>query len=108
MRTFVVEQPSPIMGAIGDYGEACGAAVAVTDPSIQLRSMIERIKLTPEEGALNGLRVELERDLAAILAAASEIDGSQTDEPRHGDGVHCIIGRSGARIVRKSSRKINV
>jgi hypothetical protein len=65
------------MGAIGDYGEDCGTAVAVTDPSIQLeasgilRSMIERIKLTPEEGALDRLRVELERDLAAILATAS-------------------------------------
>jgi hypothetical protein len=70
--------------------------------------MIERIKLTPEEGALDGLRVELERDLAAILAAASGNEGSQTDEPRHGDGVHCIIGHCGARIVRKSSRIINV
>jgi hypothetical protein len=33
--------------------------------------MIQSIKLTPEEGALDGLRVELEGDLAAILAAAS-------------------------------------
>ena len=51
--------------------------IALNDPSIRpevtgiLRSMIEHIRLTPEEGASQGLRVEVQGDLAAILAAAS-------------------------------------
>ena len=51
--------------------------MALNDPSIRpeatgiLRSMIEHIILTPEEGAPQGLRVEVQGDLVAILAAAS-------------------------------------
>jgi len=51
--------------------------IALNDRSIRpeasgiLRSMIEHIRLTPEEGASQGLRVEVQGDLAAILAAAS-------------------------------------
>lgn len=50
---------------------------ALNDPSIRLeaagilRSMIERITLTPDEDAPDSMRVELAGDLAAILAAAS-------------------------------------
>jgi len=50
---------------------------SLNDPSIRveatgiLRSMIERITLTQDETAPDGMRVELQGDLAAILAATS-------------------------------------
>ena len=50
---------------------------ALNDPSVRaeatgvIRSMIDRIRLTPQKDAPEGLQVEVEGDLAAILAAAS-------------------------------------
>jgi hypothetical protein len=50
---------------------------AVNNPSIRLeaasilRSMIERITVTPDEKAPAGIRVEVQGGLAAILAAES-------------------------------------
>jgi hypothetical protein len=50
---------------------------APNEPSIPqeasgiLRWMVERIRLAPDANAADGIRVEVEGDLAAILAAAS-------------------------------------
>ena len=77
---------------------------ALNDASIRqeasgiLRSMIERITLTPEAGTLDGLRVEVEGDLAAILAAAAGKARLQKQtDPELGSGSVMLSGVAGNR-----------
>jgi hypothetical protein len=88
---------------------------ALNDPSIRLeaagilRSMIERITLTPDEAVPDGVRVEVQGDLAAILAAASgRAKLLKQKDPASGTGSVMLSGVAGPRIVRKSIRNINV
>ena len=77
---------------------------ALNDPTIRLeatgilRSMIERITLTPEERAPDGMRVELKGDLAAILAAASgRAKLLKQKDPVQGTGSIMLSGVAGHR-----------
>ena len=58
--------------------------------------MIERITLTPEAGALDDMRVTLEGDLAAVLAAASGRSKIQKKtDPAQGTGSVMLSGIAG-------------
>jgi len=79
---------------------------ALNNPAIRseasgvLRSMIERITLTPDERAPGAVRVEVQGDLAAILAAASGRARSiKQKDPVTGTGSVMLSGVAGHRTL---------
>ena len=74
-------------------------AAALSDPSIKpaateaLRGLISEIRMLPDEGSPGGHRIELEGEIAAIMA----LGAPDTRTPRHLAGA--VAGRSGTVVA---------
>ena len=78
----IAAKPEPVVHLHPNAAELCATKVAklqmaLNDPGVRLeaidalRLLIERIVLTPDDAALDGLAVELHSDLATILCLAA-------------------------------------
>ena len=80
-------------------------AAALSDPSIKpaateaLRGLISEIRMLPDEGSPGGHRIELEGEIAAIMA----LGAPDTRTPRHLAGA--VAGRSGTVVAGACSHR---
>ncbi len=81
---------------VADLEASLNAPAIRTEAAEALRSLIERVVLTPDADAPDGLQAELHGALATILTLASAVDGpAQKRGGRNGDasGTSVPVGQ---------------